>query len=94
MIAIAMLFPMEYWFGLPVLTLSPLLGVVSAMVFIVKAGMLRGAFYLQAAALLGASVWMALQPAYGHLIFGSVGAACFFLPGYRYAFGERALPAV
>ncbi len=59
MIAIGMLFPIEWWLELPVLTLSPLLGVISAMVFIIKASMLSGAFYVQAAALLDASLLMA-----------------------------------
>lgn len=84
MIAIGMLFPVEWWLGLPVLTLSPLLGVVSAMVFIVKAGMLTGAFYIQAAALLIASGLMAVLPQWSHLIFGAVAASCFFVPGLKY----------
>ncbi|MEM6363118.1 MAG: serine/threonine-protein kinase [Planctomycetota bacterium] len=84
MIAIAMLFPMEWWLGLDVLDLAPMLGVISAMVFVIKAGMLSGRFYFQAIALLLASVAMALVPAHGHLTFGIVSAACFFLPGYRY----------
>jgi serine/threonine-protein kinase len=85
MVAIGMLFPIEWWLGLPVLTLSPLLGVISAMVFIIKGGMLSGAFYLQAAVLLATSVWMASAPDYSHLIFGTVSATCFFLPGFKYA---------
>lgn len=84
MVAIGLLFPLEYWLGLPVLTLSPLLGVISAMVFIVKAGMLTGAFYLQAGALLMTAVAMALSPSFAHLIFGVVAAACFYIPGYQY----------
>jgi serine/threonine-protein kinase len=70
---------------MPVLSLSPLLGVISAMVFIIKAGMLSGAFYFQAAALLAAAIPMALMPRYAHLIFGIVAAACFFVPGFKYA---------
>jgi serine/threonine-protein kinase len=85
MIAIGMLFPIEWWLQLPVLTLSPLLGVISAMVFIIKAGMLSGAFYVQAAALLAASLLMALVPQHSHLIFGIVSAACFAFPGFKYA---------
>ena len=85
MIAIGLLFPLEGWLGLPVLSLSPMLGVISAMVFIIKAGMLSGAFYIQAAALLVASLLMALWPQWAHLIFGVVAAGCFFIPGYRYA---------
>ncbi|MEM9825274.1 MAG: serine/threonine-protein kinase [Planctomycetota bacterium] len=85
MIAIGALFPVEFWLGLPPLTLSPLLGVISAMVFIIKAGMLTGSFYLQAAALLLASVAMSLLPEFSHLIFGVVSALCFFVPGYKYS---------
>lgn len=84
MIAIAMLFPLEWWLGLEVLSLAPLLGVISAMVFIVKAGMLSGAFYVQAIALLLASIAMAAFPRHAHLIFGFVAAACFFFPGLKY----------
>ncbi len=85
MVAIAMLFPIEWWLDMKVLTLSPLLGVISAMVFIIKAGMLSGVFYVQAGALLVASFLMALVPSYAHLIFGVVSAACFFVPGFKYA---------
>lgn len=85
MIAIGMLFPIEWLLKLPVLTLSPLLGVIAAMVFAIKAGMLSGVFYVQAIALLIASVVMALYPSWAHLVFGIVAAACFFVPGYQYA---------
>ncbi len=84
MISIAMLFPLEWWLGLPVLALSPLLGVVSASVFIVKAGMFSGIFYLQSASLLVTALMMAIFPRHAHLIFGFVAAACFFIPGYEY----------
>jgi serine/threonine-protein kinase len=85
MVAIGMLFPIEWWLGMKVLSLSPLLGVISAMVFIIKAGMLSGVFYFQAAALLAATIPMALFPQHAHLIFGIVAAACFFVPGFKYA---------
>lgn len=84
MISIALLFPLEWWLGLPVLSLSPLLGVISASVFIVKAGMFSGLFYFQAAALLATAVVMAIIPRYAHLVFGIVAAICFFIPGYQY----------
>ena len=66
-----------------------MLGVVSAMVFLVKAGMFTGAFYIQTAALLIASVLMTLYPPWAHLIFGIVGGGCFFIPGYQYARRRR-----
>ncbi len=89
MIAIGSLFPLEWWLEMPVLSLSPMLGVISAMVFIVKAGMFNGAFYLQAAALLAVSIVMAMLPEYAHFWFGLVAAACFFIPGYKYARRRR-----
>ena len=89
MVAIGFLFPIEWLLELPVLTLSPLLGVIAAMVFIIKAGMLNGAFYLQAIALLGTAMAMALMPPHAHLIFGIVSAACFFLPGFKYSRRRR-----
>ena len=89
MIAIGLVFPLEWWLEMKVLRLSPMLGVISAMVFIVKAGMLSGAFYAQAAALLIASLAMAIWPQWAHLIFGIVAAGCFFLPGYHYARRRR-----
>jgi serine/threonine protein kinase len=85
MVAIAMLFPIEAILKLPVLTFSPLLGVISAMVFVIKASMFHGVFYLQATALLATAIAMALLPQYGHLIFGIISALCFFIPGYKYA---------
>jgi serine/threonine protein kinase len=84
MVAIGMLFPMELWLGLEPLALSPMLGVIAAMVFIVKAGMLSGTFYLQVVALLVTSALMAFLPHHAHLIFGIVAAACFFFPGLKY----------
>lgn len=84
MIAIAMLYPFEWWLNLEPLTLSPLLGVVSSMVFLVKAAMLSGVFYVQAVVLLGTSVLMAVFPDYAHMIFGIIAGLCFFIPGLKY----------
>lgn len=89
MITIATLFPLEWWLDLSVLSLSPLLGVISAGVFIIKAGMFSGAFYIQAAALLVVAVLMAVLPRYAHLVFGVVAAACFFIPGYQFHHRRR-----
>lgn len=83
-IGIGMLFPLEWWLDLEVLTLSPLLGVLAAMVFLIKAGMFSGAFYIQAVALLATAVAMAIFHRWNHLIFGVVAAACFFIPGLKY----------
>jgi serine/threonine-protein kinase len=83
-ICIAMLFPVEYLLSLPVLKLSPILALATGMVFLVKAGILSGSFYLQAAALFATSVPMARWPNYSHVWFGIVSAACFFFPGWKY----------
>jgi serine/threonine-protein kinase len=67
-----------------VLTLSPILAVFAGMVFVVKAGMLSGAFYLAALALFLTAIPMALYPRVAPLLFGTVSAACFFIPGLIY----------
>ncbi len=84
MVCITLLFPLEYWLEMPVLRLSPVLALVSGMVFMAKAGILSGQFYLQAIALFGAAGLMAWQPDHAHLIFGVISAACFFFPGLKY----------
>lgn len=80
----SLLFVVEMLLGLPVLTLSPILALVSGTVFLVKAGILSGLFYFQAAALFVTGGIMALFPAIGLTIFGLVSAACFFIPGLKY----------
>lgn len=84
MVSIAGLFFVEMWLGRPALTLSPILPLIAGMVFVIKAGILSGTFYLQAAALYATSPLMAWFPEVGHLIFGTVSAACFFFPGLKY----------
>ena len=76
------------------LTLSPVLGLISGMVFVAKAGILSGVFYLQAAAMFATALVMAeLQRRgidYGMSLFGVVSAAAFFLPGWKYYRQSRA----
>jgi tRNA A-37 threonylcarbamoyl transferase component Bud32 len=84
MIAIGSLFVLEWWIGLPCLTLTPLLAVIAGMVFVVKAGVLSGAFYLQAICLFLTAIPMAMFPNASHLIFGFVAAPAFFFPGLKY----------
>ena len=83
-ISCTLLFVVEIILGLPVLTLSPVLALSSGMVFLVKAGILSGSFYLQAGALFLTSVIMARWPDYGLVVFGVVSGLCFFLPGLKY----------
>jgi len=78
-----LLFAIEAVLGLPVLKLSPVLGIISAAVFVAKAGILSGEFYIQAAALFATSLVMAAVPAWGLTIFGTVSALCFLVPGWR-----------
>ena len=93
MISSTGLFLIEWILGLDVLRLSPVLGLVSGMVFLVKASVLTGTFYLQAVALFATAAGMAwLQHVsrttetvdLGISLFGVVSAACFFLPGLKY----------
>jgi serine/threonine protein kinase len=84
LLAIAALTPLEWLLALEPLKLSPILGLVSAMMFFVKAGILAGWFYVQSACLIATSMLMALFPDVAHTIFGFVSAACFFVPGLKY----------
>lgn len=79
-----LLYFLEILMGLPVLTLSPVLGLIAGTVFLVKASILTGTFYIQAAALFTTSFLMALAPRFGLTIFGVVIWASFFLPGLKY----------
>jgi serine/threonine-protein kinase len=85
-IASIAVFVVEWLLGpkVEVLTLSPILAVFAGMVFVVKAGMLSGAFYLPALALFLTAIPMALYPRVAPLLFGIVSAACFFIPGLIY----------
>ncbi|MHC2068562.1 serine/threonine-protein kinase [Bremerella sp. T1] len=84
MIGVACLFPIEWLLGLAPLELSPLLAVISGMVFLIKGGILTGWFYFQALALFACSVPMALYPDAAHILFGVVSASSFFIPGLQY----------
>ena len=83
-LAVIGLFIIEMLLKLPVLTLSPILAVIGGTVFLVKAGMLSGEFYIAGAALFLTAVPMALFPRYGPVMFGLVTSLCFFVPGLKY----------
>jgi serine/threonine-protein kinase len=87
-ISAVMLFAIEYVLGLPVLTLSPVLGLTNGMVFMVKAGILSGEFYIHAAVMFATAVLMAvlarLDVPVGISLFGIAAAATFFVPGWKY----------
>jgi serine/threonine protein kinase len=89
MFSIAGLFVVEIILGLPVLFLSPVLALTSGMIFVIKAGILTGEFYFQAAALFATAIAMAVLQHHGQTplavaLFGVVSAACFFVPGWKY----------
>lgn len=84
LICIAALFPIEVLLGLGPLTLSPVIALIAGMVFVVKAGILTGAFYIQSTALFATAFLMVAVPKYAHFLFGAVSAACFFFPGWKY----------
>jgi tRNA A-37 threonylcarbamoyl transferase component Bud32 len=88
MVSIGLLFVVETLLNLPVLSLSPVLALSSGMVFLVKAGMLSGKFYIQSAALFATAVvmaWMQQQDIHWSIaLFGVVSAASFFFPGLKY----------
>ena len=82
------LFAIEWILALPVLTLSPVLGLINGMVFTAKAGILSGEFYIHAVALFVTAAAMAVLQHYkidvGITLFGIVSALVFFLPGWKY----------
>ncbi len=80
----AMLYIVEIELSLPVLTLSPVLGLINGSTYLAKAGILSGAFYVQAAVLFLTALLMAIFPTYAITLFGLVAGACFFLPGLQY----------
>ena len=83
-IASVMLFWVEALLGLPALTLSPVLALIAGLVFFAKAGILSGAFYIQAAVLFATALVMCLARDVSHIIFGVVSGVCFFVPGLKY----------
>ncbi|MCP4170802.1 MAG: serine/threonine protein kinase [Fuerstiella sp.] len=89
MIASSMLFAVESMMDEPVLTFSPVLGCIAGIVFLAKAGMLSGRFYIHAGALFATSIIMAAMqrqetPNFSISLFGVVSALAFFLPGFKY----------
>ena len=89
MISAILLFALEQLLDLPVLSLSPVLGLLAASVFLAKAGILSGTFYIQGAVMVVVSLVMAMMrrpgvPDYGLTIYGFATPACFFLPGWKY----------
>ncbi len=90
MIADTLLFALEWLLDLRVLTLSPVLALIGGMIFLVKASLLNGMFYIPAIALFLTAVPMAAVsqsrslPDFSISLLGIVLAASFFFPGWKY----------
>lgn len=78
------MFVIEVEMKLPVLTLSPAIAVAGGMVFVFKAGILSGRFYVTAAAMFVTAMVMPLVPQANILLFGATTALCFLVPGIKY----------
>ena len=79
-----MLYAVEWLLGLPVLSLSPVLPLIAGAVFIAKAGILSGEFYVYAAVMFATCVPMALYPSWGLAIFGVISGLTFLIPGWKF----------
>ncbi len=79
-----LLYLVEALLNEPVLTLSPVLPLIAGAVFVVKAGILSGEFYLHAALLFATCIPMTMFPRFGLTIFGVVSALTFFIPGWKF----------
>ncbi len=78
------LYGVEYLLDLPVLKLSPVLALITGSVFVVKAGILSGEFYVHAVLLFLTAIPMALFPSIALTIFGLVAAGTFFVSGLKF----------
>lgn len=89
MIASMLLFAIEAALELPALYLSPVIGLISGMVFLVKASILTGKFYVQSVTLFLTGLLMAIiahsdLPDFSISLYGVISAGSFFVPGLKY----------
>jgi serine/threonine protein kinase len=73
---------LEWLLGRPVLEFAPIIGVLAGMVFMCKAGILSGMFYLGVASLFTAALLMTHFRDEAMLIYGVTLGACYFVPGW------------
>ncbi len=83
-VAINLVFVVEWLLDMPVWSLAPMIAVTNGMLFMIKAGILSGDYYIQAALTFLAIFPMAWFPRFAPLIFGVIAAACFFITGWKY----------
>lgn len=76
------LLTLEWMLGEPVLRYAPFLGVMAGMVFLCKAGILSGLFYLAVGVLFATAGLMARFPDWGMLVYGLALGSCYFVPGF------------
>jgi serine/threonine-protein kinase len=84
MIAINLTFLLEWLLNWPVLTLLPVLAITNGMLFMIKGGILSGAFYLYAALVFLAMFPMVWFPRFGPMILALPSAFGFFATGLQY----------
>ena len=98
MIASSMLFWVESIMDQPVLAFSPVLGAIAGMVFLAKAGILSGSFYIQSILMFATALVMAAIehsslhsdfPNVSVSLFGVISALTFFFPGLKYYRQQR-----
>jgi eukaryotic-like serine/threonine-protein kinase len=83
-VALNLVLVAEWLMGLPVMGLAPLLAITNGMLFLVKAGILSGEFYVCAGLLFLTLIPAALHPPIAIPIFALVSAGCFFATGLKY----------
>ncbi len=83
-IAINLMFLLEWLMKVPVLTLLPVLAITNGMLFMIKGGILSGAFYLYAGLVFLAIFPMVWFPRFGPLILALPSALGFFATGLQY----------
>ena len=84
MCCVAFIFPLEVHFELERLSMAPLLAVFAGMVFLIKAGILSGSFYIQAITLFVTAIMMVIFSSIAMPLFAFVCAGCFFFSGLKY----------
>lgn len=84
MVCSTALFGVEFLLDLPVLSLSPVLALFAGAVFLVKAGILSGEFYIHSVLTFLSAIPMALFPGISLLIFGVVASGTFFVAGLKF----------
>jgi serine/threonine-protein kinase len=83
-VAINLVFLVEWLLDFPVFALAPMIAVTNGMLFMIKAGILSGDYYLQAGLTFLAIFPMVAFPRFAPLIFGVIASACFFVTGLKY----------